>query len=159
MKKIKTTGLMVATALFLFSCNGQPGQTESANTLAPTAGESFIPVDSANKMISSFLGSVTGEDSSLHSMIMNAVDIRDYLKDTTITELKIMFAHKLSYINSGHQNVPAGYNLDALTVVLAGFDSSGNYVVRPGSMVPNRAAPCPVFCPNRGTAANDLIIP
>lgn len=130
----------------------------SAQTLAPE----FIPVDSANKMISSFLGSIDyqNNDSSLQSLVIDATELKRYMDTVSssnrITKFKIMFAHKLSYINSGHQNQTAGYNRNALTIVIAGVNENGNYVIFPTTKVFDNSMPCPTSCP-LGTASNPLI--
>jgi hypothetical protein len=118
----------------------------------------FISKDSANKMLQSYQGSISSvdADSSLHSLILNADALRQYLSDTSIKEVKVMLAHTLDYINAGNQNQPAGYKPNALTIILAGYNDKGNYVLAPGNMVPNRAKPCPNQCPT-GSASSSLL--
>ncbi len=130
----------------------------SAQTLAPE----FIPVDSANKMIGSYLGSIDyqNNDSSLQSLVIDATELKRYMDTMSstnrITKFKIMFAHKLTYINSGHQNHAAAYNRNAFTIVIAGVNENGNYVIFPTSKVFDNSMPCPTSCPS-GTASNPLI--
>jgi len=116
----------------------------------------FIPKDTANRMIESFLNSVPvpERDSSLASLIINADSLRAYLNDTSlhITNLKIMLAHTLEYTNSKDNGRYAGYRYKALTAVLAGYNSSGNYVYFNGNGVMDNCGPCPDHCPTIGTA-------
>lgn len=116
-------------------------------------------MDTANKMIQSYLTSI-GKDTdnaNIQSLIVDAGTLRKYLSDTSIKKVKIMFAHTLDYINSGHEGQPAGYTPFAFTIVISGYDSEGNYVLAPGNMVPDHAEPCPTNCPTIGNAANALI--
>lgn len=129
----------------------------SAQTTNPVAVQShLIPLDSANRMIRSYLGSL---DSSvtvpdLRSVVFDAAQLRQYLSDTAISQVKISLAHKLSYINTGNQNTAAGYRSDALTLVISAADRSGNYIF-PGNQVMDYALQCPILCP-LGTAGNAL---
>lgn len=124
----------------------------------------FIQKDTANKMIRSYLTSVgaPGNDSNLRSLILDASSLRSYLntdpEGKKITKMKVMFAHTQSYINAGNTGRNCGYKSGALTVVLAGYDSAGNYVLYPGNMVMDRAVPCPSNCPSVGSASSDLIL-
>lgn len=121
----------------------------------------MIPVDTANKMILSYLNSINyqTDDSKIRSLIYNADSLRKYLSDTSIKNIKLMFAHTLDYINSGGQNINCGYDAGALTVVLVGYNRNGNYVT-PNNTVADRSAPCPHNCESiLGSAANNLIIP
>lgn len=114
----------------------------------------FITKDSANKMIQSYLTSIDDPNNTeaLRSLIVDADAMRKYLADTTIKEMKLMLAHTLQYINSGNQGQPAGYKATALTLILAGFNASGNYVYYDTEFILNRARPCPPLCPPAGTA-------
>lgn len=145
--------------------NPQQNQNKEQHPLA-TAGipesvkDHFIPVDTANKMIQSYLNSITDSGSAnvqLQSLIMNADALREYLNDTSIKEVKVMFAHTLNYINSGNGGQYAGYKANALTIIFAGYNSAGNYVIAPENMVPDGTKPCPPSCPVTGTASNPLI--
>lgn len=133
------------------------GQADSG-VMAPV--NAYILTDSANKMISSYLTSLPvppdGASPDLHALVVSADLLRDYLSDASIQSVKLMFAHTLEYINAGHEGVPAGYQSGALTLVFGGYDSSGDYVLAPGSTVPNHCIPCPPTCLKSGTAASDL---
>jgi len=129
------------------------------STINMTNYSRMIPVDSANKMILSYLNSINyqTDDSKIRSLLYNADSLRKYLSDTSIKNIKIMFAHSLDYINAGGQNNNCGYDAGALTIVLAGYNKNGNYVT-PNNSVLERGAPCPATCPTVGTAANNLIV-
>ncbi|MCD6064861.1 MAG: hypothetical protein K0R82_2772, partial [Flavipsychrobacter sp.] len=89
--------------------------------------------------------------------IVDANALRYYLQNTNIKYVKLLMAHKLNYINSGGRNKDAGYRGNALTIVISGFDSSGNYIYSPQGAVLDFSAPCPNNCPTTGTAAFDIL--
>lgn len=163
------------TALFaitIVSCSDTNEQTETTQVQSFTGDSSQaasvldslgaiveIPRDSANKMVLSYLNSInyTQNDSSLRSLIVDANVLRAYLNSPSglaVSKLKISFAHTLDYINNGGLNQNCGYTSGKLTVVLAGFNSSGNYVYLHGNVM-DRGAPCPSNCPTAGTAVSD----
>lgn len=169
MKSIKLI-VMASLALFIGACQNRTTQSgdEAKETISPNgldtenASTSYlIPVDSANKMIGSYLSSITSasnEDTpELQSLIMDANALRNYLSDTSIKNVKVMFAHTLDYINSGHQGQQAGYKSGALTFVFAGYNAQGNYVFAPNNMVLDHAVPCPNHCVISGSASNSFL--
>lgn len=107
-------------------------------------------------MIQSYLNS-TNSDKQLYSLILDADDIRTYLSDTAIRGVKVMFAHTMEYINAGNEGLPADLESGALTVILAGYNSRGNYVFAPGMRVLNKARPCPTKCLTTGSASNHIL--
>lgn len=154
-------------SLSMFSCQSKQEQSAQKKIKPPKAAENivladsdFISADTANKMIQSYLTSI-GKDSAganIQSIIVDANSLRKYLDDTSIKKVKIMFAHTLDYINSGHNGQPAGYKPFAFTIVISGYNSNGDYVLAPGNMVPDRGQPCPTNCTTFGEAANPLIV-
>ena len=54
----------------------------------------YIPVDSANVMINSYLGSINQpqDSNNLHSLDYSADSLRAYLSDQRVTGVKFMFA-------------------------------------------------------------------
>lgn len=153
MKSIRLT-IFVAISILAASCNNQKLITPN-NSI-------FIPVDTANLMIGSYLESIADsilgiDTTQLNSLIIDADALRTYLDNQEIKKVKIMFAHTLDYIHGGNKGHLAGYQVGALTVVLAGYDKNENYIFAPGRMVPNHLTPCPDFCPKNGTAANNLL--
>ncbi len=167
---MKATHLILGIfcAALLSACNGNtdtktppPGSQEQPLTGTDTCRE-FISMDTANLMIASYLQSINANtnDSDLHALVIDADCLREYLNDERIAKVKVMFAHTLEYVNNGGQNQYVGYQSDKLTVIVAGFDSRGDYVYhRQGneSTVLNHAVPCPAQCPPRGTASYNLL--
>lgn len=148
---------------FGFACTNR-GKDDNAGKTAKTLTNAaqpstFITIDSANKMIQSYLTSINYPDNkdSLLSLSLNANDLRTYLADTSITDIKLMFAHRLDYINAGDSGKYCGYSTHGLTLVVAAFNSLGNYVFHNGTHVMDYATPCPYNCPP-GTASNALLI-
>ncbi len=155
MKSIKI--VFIALTAFMFSaCTNQNVGEDPDYT-------GFISKDSANIMISSYLTSIASDSApkpspDLKSLIIDAKELRTYLNNNrNITHVKLMLAHTLKYINEGNTGKYAGYRSDALTIVVAGYDSASNYVFAPGNTVPDHCGPCPDFCPVSGTAANNLL--
>ena len=165
MKKIKILGASLLCAATFSACQDSADQpTQTINTLSmdsvSLSADYFIHKDTANRMIQSYLTSASLDTSvrdNLQSLIMDAGALRSYLQDTSITSVKVMFAHTQKYMDEGHQGQYAGYKSGALTIVFAGFDAAGNYVYAPGNMVPNRLKPCPHQCPSAGTAQSPLL--
>lgn len=162
---MKKLTILAVTAFVLFSCTpkreGAISTTSSNNTIR-LAEAPLISKDSANKMVLSYLNSINyqSNDTDLQSLVIDAGSLRQYLnavKDTNeMVSIKIMFAHTLDYINSGNRNKVAGYKRNALTIVIAGVNASGNYVLFPGGTAFNKSMPCPTSCPT-GNANNALI--
>lgn len=121
------------------------------------ADSPFIHVDSANKMLNSYLSSINTAERAddLHSLIIDAEALRYYLQNTDIKHVKIMLAHRLDYINAGYENTYAGTDYNALTVIIAGYDQNSNYVYTSAGSVLDNATPCPYQCIASGTAASD----
>lgn len=119
---------------------------------------SFICLDSANKMLSSYLASINDEDdSTLHCFIYNADSLRAYLANPNIKNVKFMFGHTLEYINEGHFGQPAGYSSGNLTIIVAGYDVNGTYIYHNGGKVLEHGRPCPNYCDVNGAAANSTL--
>ncbi|MBS1773645.1 MAG: hypothetical protein JST82_12365 [Bacteroidetes bacterium] len=166
--KTKFTLLSLIIIIFAACNNGDaPPQTSDtaaapkmmfaeADTTTDTC-TSCIPKDSANKMISSYITSLNGnpDDVNLYSLIIDADQLRLYLSNTNIKHVKLMLAHTLEYINSGHSGQNCGYKSGALTLIIAGYDASNNYVYYDANMVMDHMLPCPSSCPSSGTAANN----
>lgn len=108
-----------------------------------------VTVETANGYIEDFIAKYfdTGKV-PVKSMIMGADLLRNYLNDNNIENVKFMLGEKTVDVN--------GTPTKTLTLVVAGYDSNGNYVLDNG-MVPDHSTPCPTACPTVGNAANDLI--
>lgn len=164
---MKKTSIAAFALIFLSlcSCNNKNNQSEeipnntAVNSQDTRSSMSYISKDTANKMIQSYLTSLgTDTTGNLQCLIADAGTLRNYLSDTSIKKIKVMFAHTLQYIDAGNGGQPAGYTPHEFTVLFAGFNAEGNYVLAPGGMVPDRAEPCPDNCITVGTAASPLII-
>lgn len=123
-----------------------------ASTPTPTSSVSFLNKDTANIMIQSYLNGNQDDSSALNSLIINADSLRAYLSDSSIKNIKLMFAHTQKYMYNGGMNKNCGYNSRALTIVLAGYDAEGNYKFYNNNQVMDNANPCPSLCPVNGTA-------
>jgi len=141
------------------SANPSPSAANAAVAGTPGGGSNpfFISVDTANKMLGSYLSSINADadnNMNVQSFIMDADAIREYLSNPSIKKVKIMLAHTLTYINTGNQGVNCGYKSGKLTVILAGFNGESNYIFAPGNMVVDQAIPCPTACEVVGTASD-----
>lgn len=151
--------MKVVIGMLLAACLMMACRPNERTTTPP----GMITIDSANKMIVSYLNSINAatNDSDVRSMILDADAFRAYLNDPTIgsqvTHFKVSIAHTLSYINSGHDGQYAGYQSGALSLVVSGLDVNGNYVHYPGGLTINNASHCPPSCP-LGTGGNNLLM-
>ena len=127
-------------------------QVPATTTIPP----GFMSVDTANRMIGSYLDGNGTDTTALRSLQVDASLLRQLLADTTIKQLKLVLAHTVEYIDTGNEGHFAGCNSTALTLVVVGVDSFGNYVYGPGQSVIDRLRPCPYLCP-LGTAAGNLL--
>jgi len=160
MKKLRILSLSL---LIIVSCD-QSGKEKADNTTqvsqplqpSPSVSQAILK-DSANKMITSYLQSVGNNDTAIKSLILDADQLRDYLSDQSIKYVKIMFAHTLHYINSGHGGRNSYYRPDQFTVILAGYDADNNYIYWGGENVMDNMLPCPAACPTSGTASENLL--
>jgi predicted small lipoprotein YifL len=161
--------LTVAVALCLLSaCNRQAPNdpradatpVQATNTAitksnARQVGADYsqpISLDTANKMISSYLQSVNypNVDTAVRSLAFSADTLRAYLSDARITSLEFVLAHQLSYLNGGSNRFGKniGMKPGALTIIAVGMDDNGNVVRNSSNGVYEHAMPCPNFCPN-----------
>lgn len=138
---------------------------ENIRTVTVTADTSFsrfIPKDSANKMISSYLASINApyNDTALRSVIIDVNQLRRYIDSmpgsNQITNVKLMFGHTLSYINAGHSGQYAGYTSGKLTLIISAYNANGTYVYFNNNEVVDFGMPCPSNCPS-GDAAGPLL--
>ena len=143
---MKTPIFILCSAVFLCSC-----RVSSKGPVVEHAA--LVPVDSATKMVDSYLNSINFEqnDSDIRSISFSAKELRYYLdslpESANIQTVNIKLAHNLNYINNGGKNQPGGYNRSALTMIIVGVDLSGNYIFADGNKVIDRGTPCPTNCP------------
>jgi hypothetical protein len=150
---MKSNLLLIFTLFFLQACRDNTLDTQylqRADTVDASYSR-FIPVDSANKMIRSYLNSIdyTDNDTDLYSLMVDASQLKKYINEApeTVARFKLMFAHKLDYINSGNTNTYAGYKRNALTLVIAACGENGDYIYFNTNEVLNYSSPCPPDCP------------
>ena len=158
----------VAVFTFIAACSkknatvdtkiAKPGKQNLSTYATTTIDSPFLLPDTANIMIQSYLQSIKDDQTQLKSLIVDANALRYYLQNSDITHVKLMFAHRMDYIESGHAGQAAGLNYNAMTLVIAGFDEDGNYIYTPQGAVMDHCQPCPIDCPAAGTAASDILI-
>lgn len=174
---MKRTLVSVISLSFLFTACNQPNsakvpqsdsaavgkttKTISVKSLPEKTGpfSQFIPIDSANKMLGSYLNSINYKqnDTDLHSIMFDANQVRKMLSDPKISNIKIMFAHSLDYINAGGKDIPCGYCSKELTVIISGYDNAGHNLYNPDSTVLEIGNPCPPNCHVNGDTTHDLL--
>lgn len=174
---MKQTILLASAALaFAFTaCNRQEAADPGANavkTYAPNTtvmhnagrlvGDGFsksIGIDTANRMIASYLESVgyPYADTSIRSLAFNADTLRAYLANPNITDVKLYLAHQITWLDGGPNRY--GKNIGTqpgkLTVILVGLDNNGAVVRNSANGVYEHALPCPTSC---GSSASDPYI-
>ncbi len=111
-----------------------------------------ISLDTANKMIASYVSSVgyPYRDTAVRSLAFNADTMRAYLADSRITSLEFVLAHQLSYLNGGTNRFGKniGMKPGAITIIAVGYDNNGNVIRNSSNGVYEHAMPCPTNCPN-----------
>ncbi|MCB9044706.1 MAG: hypothetical protein H6550_01075 [Chitinophagales bacterium] len=157
--------LMVAV-LLVYACSKKntdvgPGSTDIKKPIDLSSyalmglDSPFLLPDTANVMIQSYLNARGTND--VKSYRVDANSLRYYLQNTNITHVRLMFAHKLSYVHGGGKNIYDGLDYESLTIVIAGLDSNNNYIYSPQGAVMDFCEPCPTHCPSSGTGASDLL--
>jgi hypothetical protein len=161
-----STVVTVSAFLFLYGCvqksESRPS-TLSSSSVVGTNYSIFVPKDSANKMIQSYLNSInyTNNDTDLRALVIDMDQLTKYIDSAQtagkpIRHIKLFFGHTLEYINAGHANQPCGYRSGNLTLIVAGYDSLNNYTYYMTNEVLEYCMPCPNSCP-AGNAGNALL--
>jgi hypothetical protein len=124
-------------------------------------GTRFIAIDDANTMIKSYLYSINSvnNDTDLQSFSVDADSLRAYLSNSSIKKVKLIFAHTMNW-STTNNGVYAGYQSGGLNIVIAAYDSLGNYVyhqTQAGNCVIDYSMPCPYDCIVNGTASYNLL--
>jgi hypothetical protein len=119
----------------------------------------FLDKGTANDMLESYLNSIPVEEQGqyLRSLVLDADAIRSYLADTSITKVKLMLAYTLPYAESPDASRPPDLKSGGITILLAGVNGSGNYVLHGSNSVVNFATLCPPTCYVTGTASADTL--
>lgn len=113
-----------------------------------TTNGAEVTVTAANQYIADFITNYfTPGTVPVKSMILDAGLLRTYLSNTNIQNVKFMLGER-----------PIGTNEKTLTLIVAGYDADGNYVLTQDGMVLDHLAPCPHQCPTLGNAASDYIV-
>ncbi len=107
----------------------------------------LIPIDTANKMIKSYLDGVNCNENpeAIKALRFDADSLRAYLSDPHIKNIKFVFANTLAYANSPYSGKRPPLNSHVLTIILAGYDEFGNYVYKNNQVYEN-CFPCPNNC-------------
>jgi hypothetical protein len=155
---------LIALALFigLVSCGDTKRNVKDQSENCSNVN-SYIPIDSANKMISSYLNSIQyqNNDTDVRAFVVDANAIRCYLNSNVgknVVNLKVFLAHNAEYANSLDSNKNCGYNVKGLTLVITGFDSLGNYVIYPNGVCIDHTEETPIKFKIKGNASNNLIV-
>lgn len=122
-------------------------------------GTSFISLDTANMMISSYIKAIdpTQNPDQIHSLICNADSlVAFYNANPSVRYFKLSFAHNMTYIHNGHYGIMPKPNDNAITMIITGIDASHNYVRSPVGYIIDNLTPCPDQCVS-GIAGGDLI--
>lgn len=165
---MKQTILLASAALALAftACNRQEATTPGASgvkTFTPNSGvthtsgrlvgEGFstsVPLDTANKMIGSYLSSVgyPYADTTIRSLAFNADTLRAYLSNTNITDVKLYLAHQITWLDgaANRYGKNVGMQPGKLTVIFVGLDNNGHVVKNSSNGVYEHALPCPTSC-------------
>jgi hypothetical protein len=165
--------LLFATAALTLSftaCNRheasvEPGATSvktyttnsGGNQMGRLTGDyysSSIAIDTANKMIGSYLQSVgyPSKDTTIRALSFDADTVRNYLADTSIKTLKFYLAHQLSYLNGGTNRFGKniGMSPGKMTIIMVGLADNGDIVRNTSNGVYEHAFPCPSACGGNG---------
>src|ERR1043165_4591049 len=109
-----------------------PGITHNAGRLVSSAYSQPIAVDSANKMIGSYLESVGYPyvDTTIRSLAFDADTLRAYLQDKSITTVKFYLGHQLGWLDGDatRYGKNIGMTPGKLTIICVGLDDNGNVI-------------------------------
>jgi hypothetical protein len=160
------TAASVALCLSLVACSSKQSidpnadKTAASATVNPDArfaarlvGAQYsqpIQIDTANRMISSYLESVgyPQVDTAVRSLAFDADTLRSYLSNPSITTLRFFLGHQLSYLNGGSDRFgkDIGMRPGALTIIAVGINDNGQIVRNSSNGVYEHAMPCPYSC-------------
>jgi|GEM_PF-914754 hypothetical protein len=127
------------------------GPQVGVSTSAPDGDSRGIKIATANRMIRSYLQGINSQvnTNETRSWTFNADTLRRYLsegKGKQIVRLKLMLAHSLDYIDSGHEGERPAANSHALTLIVVGLDQNNEYIYNPEGEPYEHAFPCPPRC-------------
>ena len=106
-----------------------------------------ISIDAANSMIGSYLSSVhfPAQDTAIRSMAFDADTLRSYLADNSIKTIRFYMAHTPTQTQL-KPGVYAGYNPQAMTMIIVGYSQSDSLVRNKRNGVYEHLYPCPTYC-------------
>ncbi len=162
------TAASVALCFGLISCDGKKSvdpnadKTPTTNTSTNRAASSArvvgaqysqpIQIDTANRMIASYLESVgyPQVDTAVRTLSFNADTLRSYLSNPNITTMRFYLGHQLSYLNGGTDRFgkDIGMRPGALTIIAVGTNDAGQIIRNTSNGVYEHAMPCPYNCPS-----------
>ncbi|MBS1616640.1 MAG: hypothetical protein JST06_11050 [Bacteroidetes bacterium] len=164
---MKHTILLASSALLLAftACNRQEATTPGANQVKTystsnvmhnaarfegTGYSQSIPIDTANKMIGSYLSSVgyPYADTTIRSLSFNADTLRAYLNNSNIKDVKFYMAHQITWLDADMNRYGKNIGLapGKLTLIVVGLDNDGNVVRNSANGVYEHCMPCPMNC-------------
>lgn len=129
---------------------GNPNVLHAAGRMVGAEYSKPIAIDSANKMINSYLQSVgyPYADTTIRSLSFDADTLRAYLANNNITTLKFYLGHQLGWLNGsvGRFGKNIGMQPGKLTIICVGLDNDGDVVRNTSNGVYEHAMPCPTNC-------------
>ncbi len=169
MKSIFSLTASVALCIGLISCGTKENIDPNANTTkVPTTtvnnnsqsgsaarlvGAMYsqpIQIDTANRMIASYLESVgyPNVDTAVRSLSFDADTLRSYLANPNITTMRFYLGHQLSYLNGGSNRFgkDIGMRPGALTIIAVGINDAGQVIRNTSNGVYEHSMPCPYSC-------------
>ncbi len=154
-----------ALALAFTACNRQEATDPGANQVKTYSTSSVmhnaarieaagysqsVPIDTANKMIGSYLSSVgyPYADTTIRSLAFNADTLRAYLSNSNIKDVRFYLAHQITWLDAGLNRFGKNIGLapGKLTLIVVGLDNNGNVVRNSANGVYEHAMPCPTNC-------------
>ena len=135
------------------------GVVHNTGRLSGSGYSQPIAIDSANKMIGSYLESVGYPyyDTTIRSLAFDADTIRNYLSNSSIKTLKFYLAHQLSWLDANTVNYGKNIGMQPgkLTIICVGLADDGTLVRNTSNGVYEHAFPCPNSC---GTTVTDAYL-
>lgn len=167
MKKLFTAATLIALSC-IYACTKESGSFSKAalpvplisqkgthawsgRSAARLSGDDYsksIPVDTANRMIQSYLTGVgyPSVDTAIRSLYFDADTLRAYLQNSDITTIKFVLAHPTAYVNSDPTSAASSLNADALTLIIVGLNDDEEYVLNNANGVYDNMFRCPFSC-------------
>lgn len=160
-----------AASCIIGSCNKSPVESPDTNTSMERQVNKeifrtentlthWVDYTTANISIESYLASIdTFNTDQISSFYIDADNLRDYLSDNNIVEIKVMIGHTDNVISNPIDSQYHYLNAGSNTLFLAGIDVNNNYILYDNDYVLNRLHACPLNCKLTGEAASPLLSP